>query len=317
MRKSASARDIYTGSLLFLFTSIAVVLPAASAHATPAPGLMVLVGGHRLHLYCSGVGEPVVIMDSGLGGTSLDWSRVQPRVSEFTRVCVYDRAGYGWSETGPLPRTSRRIAGELHALLQTAGVQGPYVLVGHSFGGYNMQLFASRYPQDTAGVVLVDSSHADQYRRFRRAGLRHMRLPGRNFFMRVNLHIPENMPVPLQPLLRALASKEAFQSTVYYELRSMGDSARQVGFAEFPPDVPLIVLTRGRRVWPDDSNGNRSEALWLELQDDLLARSTVASQLVAGNSGHYIHLDEPVLVVRAIRRLVEARRGVTAMRASW
>jgi pimeloyl-ACP methyl ester carboxylesterase len=126
----------------------------------PAPGQMVAVSGHGMHLYCTGEGRegPTVVMDSGLGGGVLDWQTVQPDVAKFARVCSYDRSGIGWSESGPKPRTSPRIVEELHALLKNAGVGGPYVLVGHSFGGANAQLYAAEYPEEVAGMVLVDSA---------------------------------------------------------------------------------------------------------------------------------------------------------------
>src|SRR5215208_1819844 len=125
----------------------------------PAPGELVDVGGYSLHLYCTGEPRaPTVVMDSALGGTVLDWQLVQPEVAKFARVCTYDRAGMGWSEAGTQPRTSRQIVKELHTLLGNAGVEGPYVLVGHSFGGTNMQVYASQYPDEVAGMVLVDSA---------------------------------------------------------------------------------------------------------------------------------------------------------------
>jgi pimeloyl-ACP methyl ester carboxylesterase len=126
--------------------------------AYPPPGEMVDVGGYSLHIYCVGQGSPTVILDAGSGLFSAQWVRVQRQVSDTTRVCAYDRAGMGWSEMGPDPRDARRITGELHTLLGKAGIEGPYVLVGHSFGGMYMQTYAARYPEEVAGVALVDSS---------------------------------------------------------------------------------------------------------------------------------------------------------------
>jgi hypothetical protein len=130
----------------------------------PALGEMVDVGGYNLHLNCTGKagGAPTVVLDSGLGGTVLDWQLVQPELAKSTRVCTYDRAGMGWSDPGPQPRTSRQIVKELHTLLGNAGVRGPYLLVGHSFGGTNMQVYASQYPDEVAGMVLVDSALEDE-----------------------------------------------------------------------------------------------------------------------------------------------------------
>src|SRR5829696_628005 len=126
--------------------------------AYPPPGQMVGVGGHSLHINCLGRGSPTVVLDAGSGGFSAHWVRVQREVSGTTRVCAYDRAGMGWSEMGPDPRDAKQITSELHTLLGKAGIEGPYVLVGHSFGGMYMQTYAARYPDEVSGVALVDTS---------------------------------------------------------------------------------------------------------------------------------------------------------------
>ena len=132
--------------------------------AFPAPGEMVDVGEHRLHLNCLGQGSPTVVLDAGWGYTSVEWSGwVQPEVAEHTRVCAYDRAGMGWSEPEPGPPNATQSADELHALLQEAGEEGPYVLVGHSLAGLYSRIYAERYPEEVAGMVLVDSSHPNQF----------------------------------------------------------------------------------------------------------------------------------------------------------
>ena len=152
------------GLLLVLLASGATYESIASRRAAlryQAPGRLVDVGGHRLHLHCSGQGSPTVVLDTGLGMPSASWVLVQPVVAQWTRVCAYDRAGYGFSDLGPTPRTSQRIVEELHALLDRAGEPAPYVLAGHSFGGFTIRLFASRYPSQVAGLVLIDASHED------------------------------------------------------------------------------------------------------------------------------------------------------------
>ena len=129
---------------------------------TPPPGRLVDVGGHRLHIWCTGAGEPSVILETGLGGSTVGWGFVQPEVARFTRVCSYDRAGLGYSDPGPSPRTTRRIARELEQLLDRSGIAGPWVLVGASSGGFTARLFASERSERVAGLVLVDASHEDQ-----------------------------------------------------------------------------------------------------------------------------------------------------------
>jgi pimeloyl-ACP methyl ester carboxylesterase len=129
--------------------------------ATPPPGRLVDIGGYRLHLWCTGDGAPAVILDTGLGGSTPGWGFVQPAVARFTRVCSYDRAGMGYSDPGPSPRTARRIASELAELLARSGIDRPAVLVGASIAGFGVRVFASDYPERAAGLVLVDASHED------------------------------------------------------------------------------------------------------------------------------------------------------------
>src|SRR5215216_907289 len=155
--------------VVLLALAVAGAIYQASAtelaeRAYPPPGEMVDVGGYSLHINCVGQGSPTVVLDAGLGDFSAQWVRVQREVSDTTRVCAYDRAGMGWSEMGPEPRDAKQISSELHTLLSKAGIKGPYVLVGHSFGGMYMQTYAARYPDEVAGVTLVDSStEPDQF----------------------------------------------------------------------------------------------------------------------------------------------------------
>ena len=130
----------------------------------PPPGQLVSLGTHRLHLYRTGHGTPPVVFDAALGGSSLSWTYVQPAVAAFTTACTYDRAGFGWSDAGPLPRTAGRIADELHTLLTTAAIAPPFVLVGHSFGAFSIRAYAARHPEDVAGLVFVDPAHPEEWR---------------------------------------------------------------------------------------------------------------------------------------------------------
>lgn len=138
---------------------------ASDSRKYPPPGQLVDVGEHKMHIHCTGEGSPTLVMDIGIGWFSLIWSFVQPEVAKFTRVCTYDRAGYAWSDPNPTPRTSQQLVQELHTLLTNAGIEGPYVLVGHSLGGLNVRLFASQYPSEVVGIVLVDAVHEETYSR--------------------------------------------------------------------------------------------------------------------------------------------------------
>src|SRR5512140_534210 len=130
---------------------------AADAKAYPLKGQMVDVGGYRLHINCTGSGSPTVVVESGWGDMSAVWGWVQPEVAKTTRICTYDRAGMGWSEASPEPRAAREFAKELHTLLAKANEPGPYVLVGHSLGGYTVLVYAHDYPAEVSGLVLIDA----------------------------------------------------------------------------------------------------------------------------------------------------------------
>ena len=145
-----------------IYQAIATEIDQRSA--LPGPGEMVDVGEHRLHMNCIGQGSPTVVLDAGWGYTSVEWSGwAQPEVAKQTRVCAYDRAGMGWSEPEPGSPNATQTTAELHALLRETGEEGPYVLVGHSLGGLYSRVYAERYPEEVAGMVLVDSSHPDQF----------------------------------------------------------------------------------------------------------------------------------------------------------
>src|SRR5918996_1448838 len=129
----------------------------------PPPGRLVDLATHRLHFRCSGEGTPVVVCDAALGGSSLSWTLVEPAVSRVTRICTYDRAGFGWSDAGPFPRTAGRIADELYELLKRGSVPAPFVLVGHSFGGLVMRLFTARHREDVAALILIEPAIPEEW----------------------------------------------------------------------------------------------------------------------------------------------------------
>lgn len=166
----------WTGKALLWLAAALLVLAVMGAiyqaiaaqidQRTYPPGKTVDVNDHLMHINCLGEGSPTVILDAGTLGMSAHWVRVQQQIAKTTRVCADDRAGMGWSERGPEPRDARQVSSELHTLLaNAAGIEGPYVLVGHAYGGLYAQMYARRYSEDVAGVVLVDSSHPEQFTR--------------------------------------------------------------------------------------------------------------------------------------------------------
>jgi pimeloyl-ACP methyl ester carboxylesterase len=280
----------------------------------PAPGEMVDVSGYSLHLYCTGEGEaaaPTVVMDSGLGGNVLDWQLVQPEVAKFARVCTYDRAGMGWSEPGAQPRTSQQIVEELHTLLGKAGVQGPYVLVGHSLGGTNVQLYASRYPDEVAGMVLVDSATEDEML---------VTLTEATQGSPVWNKILATIGVTRLPYTfggktderTAISTHAKNTYEAMDETTSLPQSAKERRAATVSlGDKPLIVLSAGAREFPgfsQEQSDQFSEA-WTESQVDLTRVSRNSEQIIAEDSTHNIQADDPELVIDTIRQVMEAIRN--------
>lgn len=295
------------------------------------PGRMVDVGGYRLHIHCTGRGKPAVILEAGGGDFSLDWGLVQPRVAGFTRVCTYDRAGYGWSDAGPTPRTMRQIVSELRTGVRKARVKGPYVFVGHSFGGLLARVYAGQYPQEVVGMVLVDSAHEDmQILMNNKLTLLRELTRGREI-PPIQTRIASPPPAASEGSRNAPAAaskleppydklpQDSQQIRLWAMSQAKFSEARRSEFdflaeelslvhadrakQEFPlGDLPLIVLTRGRNL----SEGHR------RLQADLVRLSRHSKQVVAQNSAHHVHLDEPETVADAVRQVVNAvRQGRT------
>lgn len=290
--------------------------------ANPPPGTLVDVGGYRLHIWCTGFGEPTVILDTGLGGTAFDWGYVQPGVSELTQVCSYDRAGMGYSDEGPRPRTSRQIARELVALLDESGIRGQVVLVGASFGGWNMRLFANANEGRVAGLVLVDARHEANGERFAAAGIseippsvalvaRLAPFAAYTGIARLVGFSPGPTPEVLAPSVREFARATRLRSSAFTaaadELKWGGESAKQVQSTRRVLDVPMVVVSAGRRRSPHEAE------ILDSLQRDQVLLSKRSCQVTAERSGHGISLAQPEIVVDAIRATVEAsRQGAVA-----
>lgn len=307
------------------------------ARRYPPPGQLMDVGGHRLHIHVEGKhkpGAPTIVFDSGLGATSMSWRLVTPKVTKFARVVTYDRAGLGWSDPSEKPRTARQNVAELRALLGQTGVAPPYLLVGHSFGGFNCRLFASLYPEEVAGLVLVDPIHPSEWldmtpvqERRRRFGIRLCRrgarlarvgiarayltlvIAGRLGVAQPTFHFLSSgawqvgnriveslskLPHELQPVVLSHWSRPSFFLSTGSHMEHLPESARQVAEAPLPQDLPLTVLSAG------DALPHRRQA-----NQQLAATSARGRHLVVENASHFIQFDQPNTVVEAIRLVIE------------
>jgi len=276
------------------------------------PGRRYDVGGFKMHIDCTGQGTPAVILESGLGDTYVSWRRVQVEIAKFTRVCSYDRAGLGYSEPASGPRTSKIIAEQLHALLQAAAVPSPYVLVGHSMGGFDVRLYASLFRSEVAGMVLVDASHPDQENRFP-PEVKNME----GTWIRESEFLEYTMPfgVPRilgfcdeDPIVRAAECNWQTARESVAEMKAFSESAAQVAATGSLGDMPLVVLShdpdKHSSELPEDIAKPTNDA-WEKMQEELAHLSTLGTQVIARNSGHYIQLDRPDVVIDAVRRVVD------------
>ena len=289
---------------------------AIEARAHPAPGALVDLGTHTMHYVVHGDAGPTVLFDAGLPGTHHDWAGIQASLAPHARTVAFDRAGYGWSERGPRPRTASVIAGELRRLLEVEGIEGPYVLVGHSFGGITMRAFAQQYPDDVAALVLVDATHED-YRHAFPASYRAQEQRTATQLRLGALLAPFGLPrllgiglLPPGPDTAPVRYRSEGFATAHDEYASMEaslDAVRGVTLGDLPvtvvvrglPHPPIAGMTPGQMAALDEA--------WRDLQRDLLRLSSGAALVVADGAGHFVHHDRPAflidVVLAVIRRL--------------
>jgi pimeloyl-ACP methyl ester carboxylesterase len=292
------------------------IAEAADAKGYPPPGQLVDVGGYRLHIHCTGTGSPTVVIDAGLGDWSTGWGFVQPEVAKTTRVCTYDRAGWAWSEPGPLPRDAAHFSKELHTLLKNANIPGPYIMVGHSLGGLTVRVFVHDYPAEVVAVVLIDSMTPQQFAKSpteiqpqadtQSRPFNPLVLLGRLGIVRLLANVK-----PLGILPAAPPNPEAYYAmgvrpqniqALIDESRGMPAAGAQASAVKSFGDLPLIVLTARLNDIPG----------WPAWQTELLQLSSNSQQLFAENSGHNIEFDEPDAAVKAILQMVhQVREAVT------
>jgi pimeloyl-ACP methyl ester carboxylesterase len=346
LRSSASMALAWVMALVSLAPPATAVVTQdqAAPPPFPPPGKLVDVGGWRLHLNCTGearASQPTVILEAGVGDFSVEWSLVQPDVSKFARVCSYDRAGDGWSDLGPHPRTLRQIVYELHMLLNNGGVKPPLVLVGHSYGGWLVRLYASTYPAEVAGMVLVEAGADNPWRmspdgKLARSAdlvkgepipavkvsgplrvsdippgaLSQMKAGAQKLAQSPNEPPRDKLPPDAQRMRAwALAQVGHVAAAVNpFENEELAVLRAERSKSEHPlGDMPLIVLTRGK----SEEEGPDGKAFEAEHRRDhaaMAAMSRNGKLIIAEHSGHHVQIDEPELVIKAIRDTLAGTR---------
>lgn len=285
--------------LIHILSLLIAVVASCTPPNEPPLDEMVDIGTHSLYVHCLGTGRPTIVIDTGVGETYESWDSVIETISRQTRVCAYDRAGYGRSEPGPMPRDSQRAADELHLLLAKSGEDGPFLLVGHSLGGLNMQVYANTYPEEVTGLVLIDPSPLAW-------------MMGEGFPELSELFIQESS-AQREAADEASASSDpdaiaiaAYMDATASEFEEFfGRTADEVAAIHSFGELPLTVIGATE---PDPGFGEYGQAFrqfWNEESQALARKSASGQFILAEGSGHNIHLDAPQLVIDEILELMQ------------
>lgn len=311
--------------VVFLAAGASTVFNALAIHhyraVYPPQGRLYIVDGYKMHLYCTGEGSPTIVLDAGLGNDSLIWANVQPTLSKTTRVCSYDRAGFGWSDLQPNPRDAQRITDQLHTLLTQAGIKGPIVLMGHSIAGLYIRDYAARYPQNLSGLVFVDGSTPLQEDRF----------PGRTKLVLLKaklellqtkwlyvLGIPRvtgacNIGEGFEVSARKMLSEDQCRAALYTALEREDDNFHQSGKETIHSgpfgDLPILIFSQDNHPSDSDPQSKVINEIWDRMQEELKSLSTRSLRIIAKGSGHYIQVERSDLLNSEVAKLVRQIRG--------
>ena len=311
-------------AVLLVYQAIASTLE----NRQPYPGKRYDIGGYKLHLHCQGTGTPTIVIDSSLGG--LEGYLLMDQLSKFATVYIYDRAGYGWSDHSPHPRTSRQVVKELHCLFQQANISSPCILVGDSFGSYNMRLYAHEYPEQVCGLVLTDGLHESGMlnmplslkllKLFFISGFLMSTIGGCLGIIRLlaNLGVFEWLKPELKqfdknaiaPIKRSF-SRPKHWITMSREMIDLERSGRQLKATEALGTLPIISIKSASFFKPNRLTKilplKTADQLREDMHPRLLALSTHSQQYQASQSSHFVWSDQPEIIVKAVKALIEQR----------
>jgi pimeloyl-ACP methyl ester carboxylesterase len=281
----------------------------------PAPGRLVSVGGHRLHLHCKGQGGPTLVLEAGMAGWSQDWAFVHDGLAQAGQVCVYDRAGYGWSDAPATPRNGMDAVDDLRRALDAAGITPPYLLAGHSFGGLLAAMYARAHPKEVAGLALIDAVGRDyeaqfspeRYRKFRSRLARLLTLADRLSplgiprLIRLSASlVAKRLPAGEREAAIAMSYSRRHYRALRLEDAGFDDVLKQALRLGPLPAVPTIVLSS--QVMRDFPPGLEDEVMRLMWQRNQMsiAKEAGVEPIVFAGSGHYLHVEQPDAVISAL-----------------
>ena len=266
------------------------------------PGEIFPISDTALHLVCKGEGQPTIILEAGLGGNYLDWTLAQPLIARHHRVCAYDRAGAGFSQSTARSRTAANITDDLHELIAKADLQRPLILVGHSFGGMMALHYAFRFPSDIAGLILLDPMHPDQFTRFVEAGVEVPTEPNLILGRTASFAATYALPQSLHARAMYLAGSDTARIFMVKEMRWMLLDAAEVKAAGYP-HLPSLILLHGNREWDGSYPDGRMERAWLAMHTELAQSIGAPPPIAVAQSGHQLALDAPEAVASAVEEL--------------
>jgi pimeloyl-ACP methyl ester carboxylesterase len=290
----------------------------------PAAGRFYVVDGYKMHLYCTGEGSPTIVLDAGLGNDSLIWAKVQPELSKTTRVCSYDRAGFGWSDPQPGPHDAERIADQLHSLLTQAGITGATVLMGHSIAGLYIRAYVNRYPHNVSGLVFVDSSTPLQEDRFPAdpEDTKNPELELLELKWLYMLGIPRVMgqcthEAGFDDYAGRMIAEDQCRPSLWTAVGQEEKSGRQSGNETIHTgpfgDLPILIFSEDPQLSVSSALPTKPEIemakIWDEMQEDLKHLSTRSRRIIAKSSSHYIQIDRPDLLNQNVARFIQQIRG--------
>lgn len=317
-------------AVLFLAGIVVEAVRMHRLRSVLPPGENYNIGGRNVHLYCSGSGSPTLLFETGLGDDFLSWRRVQPALSRTTRVCSYDRAGYGWSTAIPGPRDTDHIVDELHELVTEAHIDGPIVLVGHSMGGLILRKYATVYPQRVVGMVFVDSSTPTQVERlpaefsgggdFTRAD--ELLLPFGITRLRGHCGVEDPVTPEFNALLRRHDCLRVVMDTDDREAAAFRASAHEAMNTGPFDQMPILIFSQDPALHFGDVpfsevTKENAAATWNILQEELKQLSPRSRRIIARGSTHYVHQLRPELVIREVNHLIAEIRGTEPARSDY